>query len=151
MREGVPASAAVAYGGFWRRVAAALVDGIILMIVIFPVEMALGMFAGSNLGRPRPASFGLVGAIWLFSTALNVSYQGYFLSQKGATPGKMLLGLQVIAATGGRISVGRAIARYFAQFLSALIFGIGYIMVALDSQKRALHDHICNTRVIREG
>jgi len=25
---------------------------------------------------------------------------------------------------------------------------IGYIMAAFDSEKRALHDHICDTRVI---
>jgi hypothetical protein len=28
------------------------------------------------------------------------------------------------------------------------VFGIGYIIVAFDDQKRALHDHICSTRVV---
>jgi uncharacterized RDD family membrane protein YckC len=38
--------------------------------------------------------------------------------------------------------------RFSAEILSGLIFYIGYIMVAFDSEKRALHDRICNTRVI---
>jgi uncharacterized RDD family membrane protein YckC len=61
----------------------------------------------------------------------------------------MVLGLKVVTANGGLISVGRAFGRYFAQILSGLILGIGYIMAAFDEQKRALHDHICGTRVIR--
>ena len=62
----------------------------------------------------------------------------------------MLMGVKVVTATGGPISVGRAFARYFAQILSGLILCIGFIMAAFDDQKRALHDHICSTRVIRD-
>ena len=36
----------------------------------------------------------------------------------------------------------------FAELLSGMICDIGYLIVAFDSQKRGLHDHICNTRVI---
>jgi hypothetical protein len=47
--------------------------------------------------------------------------------------------------------LGRAIGRYFAKLLSMLILGIGYIMVAFDSEKRGLHDMICDTRVVRQS
>ena len=40
--------------------------------------------------------------------------------------------------------------RFLAEIVSALIFYIGYIMIAFDDQKRALHDRLCNTRVIRK-
>jgi hypothetical protein len=33
--------------------------------------------------------------------------------------------------------------------LSAFTLTIGYIMAGIDEQKRALHDRICNTRVVR--
>lgn len=151
MREGAPTVSAVAYGGFWRRVAAVLIDAVILMIVMFPIQMAIVMFAAPNINRAGSLAFGFVGVIWLLSLALNVSYYGYFLSQKSATPGKMLMGLKVITAAGGRLSVGHAVGRYFAQILSGMILGIGYIMVAFDSEKRALHDYICSTRVIRQA
>ena len=45
-------------------------------------------------------------------------------------------------------ATGRAVGRYFAQWLSAFILYIGYIIAGFDSEKRALHDHICDTRVI---
>jgi uncharacterized RDD family membrane protein YckC len=96
------------------------------------------------------ATLGAIGIGVLLSMALSCLYQGYFLSQKGATLGKMLMGLKVVTFDGGPITVSRAIGRYFASMLSSMILCIGYIMVAFDDQKRALHDHICGTRVIRE-
>lgn len=79
---------------------------------------------------------------------IGATYEIYFISQQGATPGKMACGLRVVTPEGGRI-VGRAIGRYFAKFLSAIILCIGYIMIAFDAEKRGLHDQICDTRVIK--
>jgi uncharacterized RDD family membrane protein YckC len=54
----------------------------------------------------------------------------------------------VVTADGGRVSYLRALGRYFAKMLSGFTCLIGYIIAAFDGQKRALHDHICNTRVV---
>jgi len=56
--------------------------------------------------------------------------------------------LTVVDSSGGKISYGRAFGRSCAEILSQMICAIGYIIAAFDEQKRALHDHICNTRVI---
>jgi uncharacterized RDD family membrane protein YckC len=77
-----------------------------------------------------------------------IVYEVYFISTKGATLGKMALGVKVISSDGGPVSSATALGRYFAKILSGLILMIGYIMAGFDEQKRALHDHICNTRVI---
>ena len=34
------------------------------------------------------------------------------------------------------------------RFLSGFIFGIGYILIGIDKEKRGLHDILCDTRVI---
>jgi uncharacterized RDD family membrane protein YckC len=158
MQEGGLAPSAVVYGGFWRRGLALFLDGIILAVILFPIEMVLGLFA-SPVMVPRTSSsnfgmlginFGILGLIYLISFAVGATYQGYFLSQKGATPGKMVMGLKVITATGARLTFMRGVGRYFATVLSAFTFFIGYLIAAFDSQKRALHDHICSTRVIRQ-
>jgi uncharacterized RDD family membrane protein YckC len=61
----------------------------------------------------------------------------------------MALNLKVIRASDGQNpSVGMAIGRYFAYWLDAITLTIGYIIAAFDSEKRALHDYICGTRVI---
>jgi uncharacterized RDD family membrane protein YckC len=153
MREGLAApTTGVQYGGFWRRFAAVLVDGILISIFALPIKMALAVFGVNSAFGPDRA--GLVAAFFGLSALINsglfLLYYTYFLSQKGATLGKMLLGLKVVTSAGGPISVGRAIGRYFAQNLSFLILGIGYLMAAFDDQKRALHDYICDTRVIRD-
>jgi uncharacterized RDD family membrane protein YckC len=96
-----------------------------------------------------PAILSGLGLMTLISLAINVAYEAYFLSTRGATPGKMALGLKVIRADGGPVSAGLAVGRYFASILSALTLCIGYIIAGFDSQKRSLHDHICSTRVIR--
>jgi uncharacterized RDD family membrane protein YckC len=61
----------------------------------------------------------------------------------------MALNLKVVRPDGSPLSLGRAFARYFAKVLSGLILGIGFIMAGFDSQKRALHDRLCDTRVIK--
>jgi uncharacterized RDD family membrane protein YckC len=43
----------------------------------------------------------------------------------------------------------RAFGRYFAKMLSWFTLAIGFIIAGFDVEKRALHDYICSTRVIR--
>jgi uncharacterized RDD family membrane protein YckC len=121
-----------------------------------------GLFGGSmgglggmrGLDRPgagllfTPAMIGLLGISSLIGLVLGAAYEVYFLSAHGATPGKMALGLRVIRADGGPISPMLALGRHFAMWISAFILMIGYIMAGFDPEKRALHDRICETRVI---
>jgi uncharacterized RDD family membrane protein YckC len=72
-----------------------------------------------------------------------------FVYKLGATPGKMALGLKVVRPGGGPVSLGRAVGRYFAKMLSYIILCIGYIIIGFDSEKRGVHDMICDTRVIK--
>jgi uncharacterized RDD family membrane protein YckC len=61
----------------------------------------------------------------------------------------MALGLLVVRSDSERITYLRAFGRSFAELLSSFFFGVGYLLAAFDDEKRALHDHICDTRVIR--
>ncbi len=138
------------YGGFWIRFLARIIDSIVLgiarAIIILPISVIFGLSAGP--GGDNAMGIATLLATIPISIALSVAYEAYFLSTRGATPGKMALGLKVVTAEGGPISVGLAIGRYFAMYLSAFTLMIGYIMAGFDSQKRALHDYICGTRVI---
>jgi uncharacterized RDD family membrane protein YckC len=92
-----------------------------------------------------------LGLVYLIDLAIATTYEGYFVGRFAATPGKMALNLKVIRPDGGRVSYGRAVGRYFGKLLSGLILCIGHIMAGFDSQKRALHDLLCDTRVIKAG
>lgn len=155
-----PRGSAHRFGGFWMRFLALVMDGIIIgivsTIVRFPLGLAIGG-VGLGLGRnpdpfqalaALPAILSLVGLSGLIQLALSLAYEVYFLSTKGATPGKMALGLSVIRADGSNLSPGLATGRYFARFLGWMTLGIGFIIAGFDREKRSLHDHICGTRVI---
>ena len=135
------------YAGFWIRVAARIVDGLILGVPFMAVFLVVFFRPQRPFGEPRPVDF-LPSILQLGFAMANVAYQIFFLGKYGATLGKMACKLQVVTSEGGRISYGRATGRVFAEMLSGIICYIGYIIVGFDSQKRALHDHICNTRVV---
>ncbi|MEJ2201726.1 MAG: RDD family protein, partial [Desulfuromonadaceae bacterium] len=79
-----------------------------------------------------------------------VSYFVFFTGYCVQTPGKMLLRIKVIRTSGAEIGYGRAFLREVpGKFLSAILFGIGYLMVAFDERKQGLHDRIADTFVIK--
>jgi uncharacterized RDD family membrane protein YckC len=146
LREGVASAGTFIYAGFWIRFVAALLDGIILLVASVVVQLLLAPMLRS--GRTDVMLMALV-IESLIGMAIGATYEGVFVSRFGATPGKMALDLKVVRPDGGPLSLGRAVGRYFAKIVSWIILAIGYIMAGLDSQKRALHDMICDTRVIR--
>jgi uncharacterized RDD family membrane protein YckC/DNA-directed RNA polymerase subunit RPC12/RpoP len=161
LREGVAPTGIVRYGGFWLRFVAVLIDSIIVGIptgIIALIVMGGSMLSLARMGdNPAPEEaiaamlpmFGAMALLNLVVIVLDCTYQTFFLVKFGATPGKMALGLKVVRPDGSGIQIGRAIGRYFSRLLSALILYIGYIMAGFDAQKRALHDMICDTRVIK--
>jgi len=142
----------VDYAGFWIRFVAKIIDGLIVG-VIFGIPFALIMFRGLLSGGPPQVQNWMTyftAAPWqILETVIGVLYAGFFVGKFGATPGKMALGLKVVTPEGLPISYGRAFGRAAAEVLSRLICFIGYIIAGFDQQKRALHDHIASTRVIK--
>src|ERR1039457_4085724 len=80
--------------------------------------------------------------------AIGIGYEVFMIGKYGATLGKMACKIKVVTADGGRVSYARALGRYFAKLLSAFTCMIGYIIAFFDEEKRALHDRICDTRVV---
>lgn len=146
LKEGAVLPGRLVYASFWERFAAKLLDGLIvgipymiLFLLVFP-----GLATG---GSESP--IGVTCLLQVFFYVGAAFYQAFFLHRFGATPGKMALKLKVVTPDGGGISWGRGFGRFFAELLSGIILYIGYIMAAFDEEKRALHDRICDTRVIK--
>ena len=145
LAQGTPRPADVRYAGFWIRLGAKILDWIILGVAYFFISMAVGM----AIPKTSP-KFILIsaGVLYILQVAMGASYSGYFLGSFRATPGKMACGLAVVSPEGEQVSFMRGVGRYFAEILSGMVFMIGYLMMLFDDEKRALHDRICNTRVI---
>ena len=159
IREGLSPETAGIYGGFWIRFGAFMIDQIALFLVRLPFEIALRayLFWGAfQAGSRSYAQFWMSQGIWIayglyfiFALAISLSYYVVFVGRYGATPGKMALKLQIVRSDLSKVTYKRALGRYFAQGLSATLFYIGYVMAGFDSEKRALHDYLCDTRVIK--
>lgn len=154
VREGQNVSGRFEYVGFWPRVGAKLIDAVILwiaeMVVMIPFWVSMFRSFSSNT-PPGPISpfFSLFMYPVIFG--ISIGYNVYFLGKYGATPGKMVLGLKVITSDGGAITYTKGLVRGLAEMLSGLICYIGYLMVIFDSEEhKALHDMICDTRVVRK-
>jgi len=158
IREGGQAVGTMRFAGFWIRVVAALIDGVLLGVVTSLIDLPLTIFAMPRgafnpVGGPSPANLtavmlGVAGAETLINLAIQCAYEVYFIHKRGATIGKLALGLKVVRPDGSAIPVSLAFGRFFAKWLDGLTLLIGYIMAGFDEQKRALHDRICDTRVI---
>jgi uncharacterized RDD family membrane protein YckC len=149
LKEGatLPGTHALVYGGFWIRFVAYFLDQIILGLAGAVIGMIVGVSMPGN--TPEVVIARQVIAM-IVGLALGFSYTVFFLGKFGATPGKMACRLKVMNPDGSPISYGKACGRYFAVILSSLTCTIGYIIAAFDEEKRALHDRICNTRVVKQ-
>jgi uncharacterized RDD family membrane protein YckC len=147
LAEGADIRTGMRFVGFWWRFLASILDGIAMIVLNIAVGLLAGMsmLRASGLDRINPIALIVT---QLLGMAIAISYETFFIGRFGATPGKMLCKIKVVTADGGRVSYARALGRYFAKILSGVTIGIGYIMAAFDTEKRALHDRICNTRVI---
>jgi uncharacterized RDD family membrane protein YckC len=153
LKQGVPLTAGVRYGGFWIRFLARVIDGLILGVVgiVITVPLGLGTMATYS-GSGMPDFAALISSILLQTSIrflIAASYEILLTWKTGATLGKMALQLKVVRPDGGPITIGRSIGRYFSTIVSTVILWIGFIIAAFDDEKRSLHDRICDTRVVR--
>jgi uncharacterized RDD family membrane protein YckC len=149
LSEGASIRRGMHYVGFWWRFLAAMIDGIILGALNLVVSLALGFSALQIIGLEQNTA-GLTALVvsWLAGMAIRIAYEVYFIGAYGATPGKSVCKMKVVRADGSPVGYALATGRFFAKILSSITLLIGYIIAAFDSEKRALHDRICDTRVI---
>ena len=136
------------FAGFWIRFVAIFLDGLIMMV---PTMILLFLFAGGMMASMRDSDekgSAIQGVFYLVFYGIQMFYSTFFHGKFGATPGKMAVKIKVIRADGSPIGFGRAFGRYFANIVSSMICNLGYIMAGFDAEKRALHDRICDTRVV---
>ena len=144
---GHPQIDALPKAGFWMRVVATLLDG----LVVFILQLVLGsLLAIAGFATSTGSGGGVGGVVMLFGYVLSFAYYVFFTGYCGQTPGKMALRIKVIRRDGSDLGYGRAAFReVLCKTISGLILGIGYLMVAFDEQKQGLHDRMADTYVIK--
>lgn len=148
------------HAGFWKRVAAYILDAIVLYIVFKVIGTFFGasaaeeamkqeMLGGTSFMQAYQHFYSSMWPYTLLTTALTWLYFACCESSAWqATVGKLALGIRVTDQQGARIGFPRALGRYVAKYLSAIILCIGFIMVAFTRRKQGLHDLIAGTLVL---
>jgi uncharacterized RDD family membrane protein YckC len=112
--------------GFWIRVAALALDGILVGVLV--AMMGLG---------PK------------YVLLLLAAYGAVMWKLKGSTIGGIVCGLKVVRLDGREVDWATAIVRALSCFLSLAVVGLGFIWVAIDDEKQSWHDKIAGTTVVR--
>jgi uncharacterized RDD family membrane protein YckC len=149
--------------GWWRRVGAQIIDGIIvgigavLLVIAITAPFSVGFFASDNAGAVSIV-VGLIVAIISVSVVALLYAPALMARTNGKTLGRMATGIRVVRANGEPMTFSAAMVREVA--VKALGFGIagsitGGIANLLDvlwplwdEQNRALHDFVVDTRTV---
>ena len=137
------------YAGFWLRLGASIIDVIVLLAIIGPIEIAV-------YGREYPA-LALAGKtlavdVWT-QLALPLLAMIVLWRYRSATPGLMLMSARIVdAASLAPASVGKLSLRAVVLLFMWVLFIplIGIIWIAFDKRKRGWHDMIAGTVVVRD-
>ncbi len=138
----------LSYAPFFPRLAALALDGILLFFALLPLRLLLW---GAILSGGQSLTAPLLFHHSLYEVLLYLVQRAYFVLLTyfgGCTLGKRAMGLRVVNAAGERcrfldILYRETVGRYLSGFLC-----IGYLLVLGDRECRALHDRICDTRVV---
>ncbi len=158
----------VRYGGFWRRVAAVLIDIVVIWpALVITVNYCTDLTSSLPVDDPpryeraaedlAPAdNYADVLELWMematFGTTVFFTFAPYYILTESSalqgTFGKRVMGLRVVDLNGNRIRILRATGRYFARLLSATPWMLGFVMAGFTTKKQTLHDKAAGTTVI---
>ncbi len=137
------AAPALEPAGSRSRISAALLDGGLMVAVDVTVIYFTLQLTMVNLG-----SLSLTPLV-IFLSLLNGGYLVVFTAAGGQTLGKMAAGIRVVGVEQVRVPVGSAVLRTAAYVLSALPAGLGFLPGLFGRERRALHDRLAGTRVVK--
>ncbi len=148
--------------GRFTRLAAALVDGILILVIIIPVMLATGYYA-----RAQTQQIGFLEqlAMSLFSMFVMLALNGYLLATQGQTIGKMLTKIQIVDVESGALLPFLRVYVYRYLWMLPLVFVVAFIPGTADDQfvnlaalinvlfifgaaRRCLHDYIAGSKVV---
>jgi uncharacterized RDD family membrane protein YckC len=132
--------------GFWIRAVALVIDVVLYVVVHASLSLLARFLWGPGLDGRSSAE----GEVGFFTLVFAIAYTTTLHTLTGQTIGKAVVGVRVVAAADGALlTVGPALLRHLAYFVSAVPFGFGFVVAGLRADKRALHDLIAGSRVER--
>ena len=127
------------YAGFGIRFAALIIDAVVLGVVVAILSLV------NITSITDPSASGTI-----IQTLISLAYYIIFTATTGQTLGKMALGIMVVDANGGKLTIGKVILREtIGKFVSFVTLFIGFIIVRFDAKNQGFHDKIASSYVIK--
>jgi uncharacterized RDD family membrane protein YckC len=142
----------------WQRLAAVIVDGIVLMIVMVPLMIVF--FGGFMAYGERIQSGGFLAELMgsLFGMVIYIAINGYWLARDGQSVGKKVIGTRIVRSDGSKADLQRILLRRYIPFsLLYVIPIVGYLLSLINalmifrSSRKCFHDDIADTIVVLAG
>lgn len=137
------------YAGFWIRVAASLIDTLIMLLVCTPIVI---VYYGTDRYFEVLNNGGFLG--WfdvVISWILPVVATIWFWRHKQATPGKLIFSLKVLdEETGQTLTLKQSVIRYLGYVVCTFSLFIGFFWIGFDAKKQGWHDKMAKTVVVKD-
>lgn len=139
------------YAGLGRRFFAHLLDAIVILVVYIVV----GSSIAAQTGGMTESGFEMQGGPALLAMAVTFLVALFYFAilestRSGKTFGKMLLGIRVADADGGKAGFGQALMRNLLRLVDGMVlYLVGVIFVLTSQRRQRLGDRIAHTVVLR--
>ena len=131
----------------WRRLAAALYDGMIVLALWF-IGTALVMPLSRTAVAPEHPLAELIYRVYLL--AIGYAFFAGFWVRDGQTLGMLAWRLKLIRSDNGRsVTWKQALIRYLSALLSWAALGAGFWWSAFDAEHKTWHDRLSGTELIK--
>ncbi len=147
----------VDYAGFWLRLGALILDGIILWGLNYAINGIWNVQSGIPWSGREAGEITATAAtaipLWAWRIlAFFIVQAGYFIgfwAWLGQTPGKMAARVRIVRFDGSRIGWDASAMRYVGYVISTMLLLAGFIWVAFDNRHQGWHDKIADTFVVK--
>ena len=155
----------VQYGGFWERLGASLIDGLVLIVPIIIVSIPFfvkffnwvedysrnynGYYYYNYYGNFTGAFFAWY-FLWVLAVyVVEIAYYTISVGVWDTTIGKRAVGLKIVRTDGSKVSYARAFGRSLAYMLNGFTYSLSFLVIVFNEKKRGIHDYMADTIVIK--
>ena len=140
-----PGSDTLSVPGFWRRLAAQIYDLLLLIAVLF---LATALLLPFTAGMAVTDQHGLIYRLYL--VVISFLFYGWFWTHGGQTLGLRAWKLTVLTQDKKTLNWTQALVRFATASVAWGFFGLGYLWILIDKDRRGWHDHLSKTAVFFE-
>jgi len=138
------------YASVGSRIAAIIIDSIIILIVSGIIAIPLGVSATLVSSMGSPMNFAFIGTFAVLNFVLWILYFTYFEGSSGQTLGKKALGIKVVKETGKKLTYTDAFIRTILRIIDSIgAYILGLIVILVSQKKQRIGDLAAHTVVVK--